>query len=126
MAELEFKVGDAVFVSGTIYQSANGTLTFGEAPKTVSKIKRTAPKGAHPYAIEDIYGWFDIKSVKKALDLQVGDKVQVIKSLSYHNKRLDLKYKDYVITNLDGDKATITHNNVQTVIVNAYNLEKLS
>lgn len=125
MAELEFKIGDDVLVSGTVYQSANGTLAFGEVPKTVSKIKRVAPKGAHPFAVEDVYGWFNAESVKPVLDLKVGDKVHLIRPRSYHDKILHLKYKDYTITKLEDDKATVTHNDLQTVIVNAYNLEKI-
>lgn len=125
MAELQFQVGDKVFVSGKIYQSANGTLTFGDSPKITSTIKKVAPKGAHPYAVEDIYGWFDINSVKPALDLEVGDTVSIIKPVSYYGQKLALRYKEYEITALVDDKVTVSYHNLQTVVVNAYNLEKL-
>ena len=125
MAELKFKVGDKVFVNGTIYQSANGTLSWGKSDKIISTIKKVAARGAHPYAVEDIYGWFNPEAIKPILEVAVGDKVKVMKAFTYSGKSVTLRYQDYVITELIDDKATVTHNNAQTLVVNAYNLKKI-
>lgn len=125
MAELKFKVGDKVFVNGIIYQSANGTLTKGKAEKLHSTVKRVAQNAPHPYAVEGLYGWFEEKELKPELTVQIGDKVKVRKPITYGGKTVSLRYPDYIITNIVDDKATITHNQAQTIVVSAYNLEKI-
>lgn len=127
MAALKFQVGDRVRVTGPIYQSANGTLTKGSLDKQIAVISKIASKGAHPYAVEGIFGWFNEAQITKIpqIAVKVGDTVKVLKPITYHGQRIVLKYNDYVVTDLVEDKATITHNHVQTVVVNATNLEKI-
>ena len=125
MAELKFKIGDEVFVDGPIYQSANGTLTRGAAQKVSTKIKKVAERGAHPYAVEDVYGWFNPEAIKPKLTIQVGDEVKVLKAITYGGKSVSLRFPTYKVISLVDDKATITHFNTQTIVVNAYNLKKI-
>lgn len=127
MADLKFKVGDKVLVTGPIYQSANGTLTSGEAKNRLARIRKVAVNAAHPYMIEGIFGWFTEASVKEYVEIpvEINDKVKVLKPITYNGQKVILRYKDYVVEELIGDKAKITHNHVQTIVVNAYNLEKI-
>ena len=127
MAELRFKLGDKVLVNGIMYQSANGTLTKKTVKNQKSVITRVAEKGAHPYAVDNVYGWFNEGSLKKLpeITVKVGDKVKVLNPMSYNGNRITLRYADYTITSLDDDKAVITHNHAQTLTVNAVNLQKI-
>lgn len=124
---LKFKVGDKVLVSGPVYQSANGTLTSGEVKEKLVVVRKALENAAHPYMMTGIFGWFKEEQIKeyKEIPVEINDKVKILKPISYSGKKLVLRYKDYVVQELIGDKATVTHNHVQTVIVNAYNLEKI-
>lgn len=123
----EFKIDDKVVVNGPIYQSANGTLTKGEVKNQVGIIEKALERAAHPYMIKGLYGWFNEAQLKKILPIpvEIGDKVRVLKPFTYNGKKIVLRYKDYVVDELIGDKAVVTHNHVQTLAVNAFNLEKI-
>ena len=127
MAETKLQIGDTVIVNGPVYQSANGTLTKGEIKNQLHTIEKAVERAAHPYMVKGIFGWFDAKELKKVIPIpiEVNDKVKVLKPVSYSGKRLVLRYKDYIVQELIGDKAVISHNNAQTLIVNAFNLEKI-
>ena len=56
MADLQFKLGDRVIVTGTMYQSANGQLSVRTLTKASAVITRIAENAAHPYAINNILG----------------------------------------------------------------------
>lgn len=56
MASFKFKPGDVVLINGDIYQSANGTLKGKKLENYKGTIKKIAEKGAHPYAIEGMWG----------------------------------------------------------------------
>lgn len=128
MAELKFKLGDKVIVNGAMYLSANGTLTKKTVSNQKSVITKIAEKGAHPYAVDNIYGWYNESALKKApeITVKVGDKVKVLHAITYHGNKIPLRYKDYEVISLEDDKAIITHNNAQTITINAVNLEKIN
>lgn len=127
MAELKFKIGDNVIVNGPVYQSANGTLTSGEIKNQLYTIEKAVERAAHPYMVKGVFGWFNESQLKKVIPIpvEINDKVKILHPVSYSGKKVVLRYKDYVVEELVGDKAIITHNHVQTIAVNAYNLEKI-
>jgi len=126
MAELKFTIGDAVVVSGPVYQSANGTLTKGEIKNQVHTIEKAIERAAHPYMVKGIFGWFNEEQLKKYIPIpvEINDTVKVKTPVSYGGKKLALRYSDYVVKELIEDKAVVTHG-TQTITVNAYNLEKI-
>lgn len=126
MKELQFKVGDSVIAKGDIYQSANGTLLHGNVVKKRGFIKKIAPKGAHPYAIDTIDGWFNEKSIfeYKLPEVEIGDKVKLIKNENYLHKPIRFSAGViYELKSIDDDIAIIEFNNL-TFKVNVYNLKK--
>lgn len=124
---MKFQAGQKVILNGPIYQSANGTLTKGTAENKLCIIRKVAENAAHPYMIEGTYGWFneDEFSEYKPIPVEINDFVKILKPITYSGQKFVKRYDVYVVRELIGDKATVSHNGVQTVVVNAYNLEKV-
>ena len=126
MAELKFQIGDKVVVNGWMYLSANGTLTKQLVSNKVGTITRIAEKGAHPYAIDNVYGWYNEPALKKytEISVKVGDYVKLIRNITYGGKKFTPSYTVYQLLELDGEKASLGLNGKVSVVVNAYNLIK--
>lgn len=127
MLALKFKPGDAVWVSGRCYQSANGTLFHGDIEKQKGEIKKVAPKGSHPYAIKGIDGWFNAESVKKYVmpTVKIGDKAVLIKRETYDLIPIKLPINTvYEIIDIDESKAYISYKQY-LFTVNIYSLKKV-
>ena len=126
MKEFQFKIGDSVVAKGDYYQSANGTLLGGRVVKKVGFIKKVAKKGSHPYKIDTLDGWFNENSIfeYKRPEVEVGDKVKLIKNENYFHK--PMKYAagiTYDLKSIDDDLAIIEFNNF-SFKVNVFNLKK--
>ena len=130
MVKFKFKPGDTVGITGKIYQSANGTLTGKTLSNFKGTIKKIAEKAAHPYAIEEMWGWFDEKELKPYIappEIFVGDKVQLIKNINYIHKEIKASPKvTYIVKEIDGDKVNIqSAKGTLSFVVNIYNLKKV-
>ena len=127
MAELKFKLGDRVVVTGTMYQSANGQLPARTLTHADAYVTKVAENAVHPYMINNILGWFDEKSLTKYVEppVHIGDRVNLIKNVTYSGKRFKSWYNEYEVVALESDKATIAHNGTVVAIVNAFNLKKV-
>ena len=127
MADLQFKLGDRVIVTGTMYQSANGQLSVRTLTKASAVITRIAENAAHPYAINNILGWFDEQSLTKYVEppVHIGDKVKLIRNIAYNGTRLSRTHNQYEVTGIDGDKATLAYNGITATTANVWNLKKL-
>lgn len=126
MKELQFKIGDTVVAKGDYYQSANGTLLGGKIIKKKGVIKKVAPKGSHPYKIDTIDGWFNENSINeyRMPEVEVGDKVQLIKNQDYLRKQMPYAIGViYDLKSIDDDLAIVEYKNL-TFKVNVYNLKK--
>lgn len=126
MKELQFKIGDSVIAKGNYYQSANGTLLGGKVVKKKGLIKRVAPKGSHPYEIDTLVGWFNEDSISeyKIPEVEVGDKVQLIKNQNYLRKPMPYSIGViYDLKSIDDDLAIIEFKDIEFK-VNVYNLKK--
>ena len=130
MTNFKFKPGDIVEINGKIYQSANGTLVGKTLDGFRGTIKKIAEKAAHPYAIEEMWGWFNENELKAYIappEVAIGDKVQLIKNKTYTN--VDIKIRPnmvYIITNIDGKKVNISSPKGSIKFtVNIYNLKKV-
>ncbi len=128
MKEFKFKPGDEVLITGKIYQSANGTLYGKTLNKFKATIKKIAEKGAHPYAIEGMWGWFDEKELSPYVappEISVGDKVKLIKNETYNHKKIVLSpYIDYQVNNIEDNKVYVSFRDTN-FIVDIYNLKKI-
>ncbi len=130
MASFKFKPGDTVEINGKIYQSANGTLVGKTLDGFKGTIKKVAEKAAHPYAIEEMWGWFNEKELKAYIappKVTIGDKVQLIKNITYANTDIRLRPDMiYIITNINGKKVDISSpKGSAKFTVNIYNLKKV-
>lgn len=127
MADLKFQIGDQVIVTGTMYQSANGQLPARTLTRAMAVVTRIAENASHPYAVNNVLGWFDEQSLTKYVEppVHIGDKVSLIKNVTYSGKRLTMPYKVYEVTNIEDDKATLAHNGIRATVVNVWNLKKL-
>ena len=125
--ELKFEVGDSVMAEGRSFQSANGTLYAGKVDKVIATIKKTAPKAAHPYALEGVNGWFNENSLKKYAkpEVEVGDKVRLIRLKTYRGFDVRLPQSTvYILEEIDQDKALIRNGKTITFQVNVFDLQK--
>jgi len=127
MADLKFQIGDQVVVTGTMYQSANGQLPERTLTRATAVVTRIAENASHPYAINNTLGWFDEQSLTKYVEppVHIGDKVSLIKNVTYSGKRLNKVRQSYEVLEIDGEKAILGHNGIQSTIVNVWNLKKL-
>ena len=127
MAELKFKLGDQVIVTGIMYQSANGQLPARTLTNASAIITKIAENAIHPYRINNVLGWFDEESLTKYVEppVHIGDKVKLLKNVTYGGKKFKSWYNEYEVAGIDGDKATIAHNGSVIATVNAFNLKKL-
>lgn len=129
MKEFKFKPGDTVWVSGPVYQSANGTLIGKTLDKQKACIKKVAEKAAHPYAIEGMWGWFNEKSLKPYIappELEIGTKVTLIKNETYNHTQIKLSpHITYEVIAVDEDKVKICFNGTIKYTVSIYNLKKI-
>lgn len=127
MAELKFKLGDQVIVTGIMYQSANGQLPARTLTNASAIVTKIAENAIHPYMINNILGWFDENSLTKYVEppVHIGDKVKLLKNVTYNGKKFKSWYNEYEVVGLENDKATIAHNGSIIAAVNAYNLKKL-
>ena len=128
MANFKFKPGDTVLINGDVYQSANGTLKSKKLENYKATIKKIAEKGAHPYAIEGMWGWFDEGSFKVYVEppkFEIGDKVKLIKNETYKHVPIKLsKNVVYEILEINEDKIRIGSLNMKYT-VSAFNLKKV-
>lgn len=127
MADFKFKPGDEVMITGKIYQSANGTLTGKTLKRYKGTVKKIAEKAAHPYAIEEMWGWFNENELKPYVappKFEIGDKVKLIKNITYSGNKFVPKRDIYELLKVEDDKAYIGINGVQSSIVSIFNLKK--
>lgn len=127
MSKLKFQLGDKVIANGPMYMSASGTLIKKTVKNQVSVITKVAEKGIHQYVLDNVFGWFDEKSLKPFVEIsvKVGDRVRLLKPVSYNGQRFTLTRNSFTLLSLDGDKAVIGHNGVPSYTVNAFNLEQI-
>ena len=130
MFKPKYEIGDKVIANGTAFQSANGTLFAGQVDKEVGKITKIAIRGAHPYKIEGIDGWFNERNIAKyeQPSVEVGDRVKLIKNQNY--KKMPIKFSPnliYILIDINKDVATIQaeNNEILKIKANVYNLEKV-
>ena len=127
---LKFKVGDKVRISGLLYPTANSKISTGSVLGKITQISRVYPQGKHPYNTIGDLGWMDENSIQlytqdKAETLKKGDKVKVIKALTYDGKRFFALYPKYDVIEVSGNRIVIGIGKLVTAAVHKDNLQKV-
>jgi surface antigen len=111
----KFKIGDKVILNGTLYTSSTGNTKGKTVKDKVTNITRYAAGAKHPYNTTGDLGWMNesdisLYSESKKESFKTGDIVVPIKLVDYNGKKLVQYDKNYVITQLSGDRAVLAAN----------------
>lgn len=128
-----FKVGDEVNFTGTKhYTSAYATATGKNCKSGKAKITAIAAGKPHPYHCvavsgkgSTVYGWVDAVDVSPIANraIQKGDKVKVLKAITYTGGSFKTYYDSYDVLQINGDRAVIGIGKTVTAAVNIANLQ---
>ena len=111
----KFKIGDKVVLNGTLYTSSTGDTKGKTVKDKVTNITRYAAGAKHPYNTTGDLGWMNesdisLYSEPKKESFKTGDVVVPIKLVDYNGRNLVQYDKNYVITELNGDRAVLAAN----------------
>lgn len=131
-----FQIGNVVnLITPSHYNNSYKTAKKSSCKIGQAKITNINQAGAHPYHIVGTgkgctaYGWVDesdITKVKVADDkIQKGDKVKVLKEVTYTGKKFKAWYKSYNVMQVSGDKVVIGVNGIVTCAIHIDNVAKL-
>lgn len=132
----DFQVGNVVTLKSP-YHYSNSFKTAKKSSCKVGQAKITDINraGAHPYHIIGTgkgctaYGWVnegDITKVKPTEDkIQKGDKVKVLKAVTYTNQKFKAWYKSYDVLQVAGDKVVIGIGKTITCAIHIDNVKKI-
>ena len=124
----KFKIGDKVVISGFLYRSANALLSVNHVLGKVTKITRYAAGTKHPYNTTGDLGWMDesaIKLYEENSTLKKGDKVKILKAVTYDGKKFLALYPKYDVIEVSGNRIVIGIGKIVTAAVHKDNLQKL-
>lgn len=125
-----FKIGSKVIINGKLYASSNALLSSNSVSNKITYITRYAEGAKHPYNTTGDLGWMDEASIK-AYDgepievIKVGDKVKVLKAVTYEGKTFTKWYSSYDVIQVSGDRIVIGRGRTITAAVNKINLQKV-
>lgn len=127
------KVGDEVNFTGTKhYTSAYATATGKNCKSGKAKITAIAAGKPHPYHCvavsgkgSTVYGWVDAVDISAISNraIQKGDKVKVLKAVTYTGGSFKTYYDTYDVLQVNGDRAVIGIGKTVTAAVNIANLQ---
>ena len=110
----KFKIGDKVVLNGILYRSSTGDIKGQTVSNKVTNITRYAAGTKHPYNTTGDLGWMDESSISLYKEqtpikekLKVGDVVVPTKLVDYNGKRLVRYDKNYIITELKGNRVVL-------------------
>ena len=130
--QLKYKIGDQVVISGNLYLTASASSPVSYVSNKVTKITRIAKGTKHPYNTTGDLGWMDEASISEykpaqntpAVQLKKGDKVKLLKAITYEGKRFIAWYSKYDVLEVNGDRIVIGIGKTATAAVNKVNLQK--
>lgn len=127
---LKYKVGDKVIISGKLYLTANASVAISSILGKVTEITRVYPQGKHPYNTIGDLGWMDEQSIQlyvetKPVVIKKGDKVKVIKAVTYEGKKFFAWYSKYDVIEVSGNRVVIGIGKMVTAAVHKDNLQKV-
>ena len=132
----KFKIGDKVSITGNLYSSPTSSTVIGKANNAITSIGKIEA-GAHPYNTAESLGWVDEASVSTYVEpkpapvtpslpqLKVGDKVKVLKAVTYTGKKFVRWYSKYDVIEVRGDRIVIGIGRTVTAAVKRENLQKI-
>lgn len=134
--KLKFKIGDLVTVDGKLYENANAIKSIGYTKNHPTQITRIAPTGKHPYNTTYDLGWMDEEDIKirkvtppqqtaENQKLKKGDKVKVLKGITYEGQKFIVWYSQYNVLEVDGNRVVIGIGKTVTAAVHKKNLQKI-
>ena len=111
----KFKIGDKVVLNGVLYTSSTGDEKGKSVKNKVTNITRYAAGAKHPYNTTGDLGWMDESSISLYTEpvkesFKVGDIVVPTKLVDYNGTHLIQYDKNYVITQLNGNRAVLCAN----------------
>ena len=126
----KFNIGDKVVINGPLYRSSAATVAAGSIKNKVTNITRRV-NAKHPYNTTGDLGWMDESSIQAysapapSTIIKPGDKVKVLKAITYTGKPFKLWYDKYDVIQVTGDRIVIGIKKVVTAAVNKVNLKKV-
>lgn len=124
----KFNIGDKVVINGPIYKSSYATSASGSITNKTTNITRRV-NAKHPYNTTGDLGWMDEASIRlyqaPVEVIKPGDKVKVLKAITYTGKSFKLWYDKYDVIEVRGDRVVIGIGKVVTAAVNKVNLKKV-
>ncbi len=126
----KFKVGDKVVINGKLYASSNAIVASNTVSNKITYITRYAESGKHPYNTTGDLGWMDENAITlfegQPVDdeIKVGDKVKVLKAVTYEGRAFTKWYTTYDVIQVNGDRIVIGRGRTITAAVNKINLQK--
>ena len=129
----KFKIGDKVVISGSLYRSSTALLPAGSVKNKVTYISRRI-KAKHPYNTTGDLGWMDESAItlysesskpSTSTELKKGDKVKVLKAVTYTGKKFVTWYRQYDVLEVSGDRIVIGIGKTVTAAVHKDNLQKV-
>ena len=131
--KFKFNIGDKVVISGPLYRSSTATSASGSISKKVTNITRRVD-AKHPYNTTGDLGWMDESSITLYSEsastpvdttIKKGDKVKVLKAVTYTGKTFKTWYSKYDVLEVSGDRVVIGIGRTVTAAVNKVNLKKV-
>lgn len=132
-SKFKFNIGDKVVINGPLYRSSSAPYASGSVSSRVTIITRRVD-AKHPYNTTGDIGWMDESSIKPYSNstpapsesgLKKGDKVKVLKAITYTGKPFVTWYKVYDVLEISGDRIVIGIGRTVTAAVNRNNLQKV-
>ena len=133
VSKFKFNIGDKVVISGPLYRTSTAPYASGSVSSRVTIITRRVD-AKHPYNTTGDLGWMDESSIKayssstpvpSESGLKKGDKVKVLKAITYTGKPFVTWYKVYDVLEVSGDRIVIGIGRTVTAAVNRNNLQKV-
>ena len=131
---LKFKIGDLVTIKGDVYISSTAKKAYGYIGSKDTVITRIAKDGLHPYNTTGDLGWMDEKDIKLRkvpskpiveTAFKKGDKVKVLKAITYEGKKFIAWYSQYNVLEVDKNRVVIGIGKTVTAAVHKKNLQKI-
>lgn len=128
--EYKFNIGDQVIINGNLYRSASATSAAGSVRNRTTYITRRVD-ALHPYNTTGDLGWMNEEDIRltssgaNTTQLKKGDKVRVLKAITYTGKTFKCWYSKYDVIEVSGDRIVIGIGKVVTAAVHRRNLEKI-
>ena len=126
----KFNIGDKVVINGPLYRNSTADKAAGSISNKITYITRRV-NAKHPYNTTGDLGWMDEASIKAyvepAVDTTIrrGDKVKVLKAVTYTGGTFKTWYKVYDVIEVSGDRIVIGIGRTVTAAVHRSNLQKV-